>query len=244
MSVNGRTVDITKNAEFTLFAVDSCNNVTEIPLVADNLGEAPQPHLQKVVSGDMQTVKVYLIPPEDSDFTNLVMTNDNAKQETSDGEYNGLYYIEVTDNENIVINYTYTYKGENESGELKATVTEIDNSPANKISEVWSENAKSSKTNKSVTAQLRFDKLITKAEWKNQSGYLPEIYKLDNQVTISYSENAPTMTLVCTAVNGQVCEITLNEVKNIDKNAPIITETPTKKLFSEKTENRELNLHE
>ena len=66
---------------------------------------------------------------------------------------------------------------------------------------------------------------ITKAEWKNQSGYLPEIYKLDNQVTISYSENAPTMTLVCTAVNGQVCEITLNEVKNIDKNAPIITET-------------------
>ena len=107
---------------------------------------------------------------------------------------------------------TYTYKGENESGELKAAVTEIDNSPANKISEVWSENAKSSKTNKSVTAQLRFDKLITKAEWKNQSGYLPEIYKLDNQVTISYSENAPTMTLVCTAVNGQVCEITLNEV--------------------------------
>ena len=138
VSVNGRTVDITKNAEFTLFAVDSCNNVTEIPLVADNLGEAPQPHLQKVVSGDMQTVKVYLIPPEDSDFTNLVMTNDNAKQETSDGEYNGLYYIEVTDNENIVINYTYTYKGENESGELKATVTEIDNSPAFKISEVWS----------------------------------------------------------------------------------------------------------
>ena len=114
----------------------------------------------------MQTVKVYLIPPEDSDFTNLVMTNDNAKQETSDGEYNGLYYIEVTGNENIVINYTYTYKGENESGELKAAVTEIDNSPANKISEVWSENAKSSKTNKSVTAQLRFDKLITKAEWK------------------------------------------------------------------------------
>ena len=40
VSVNGRTVDITKNAEFTLFAVDSCNNVTEIPLVADNLGEA------------------------------------------------------------------------------------------------------------------------------------------------------------------------------------------------------------
>ena len=115
---------------YTSFAVDSCNNVTEIPLVADNLGEAPQPHLQKVVSGDMQTVKVYLIPPEDSDFTNLVMTNDNAKQETSDGEYNGLYYIEVTGNENIVINYTYTYKGENESGELKATVTEIDNSPA------------------------------------------------------------------------------------------------------------------
>ena len=64
-----------------------------------------------------------------------------------------------------------------------------------------------------------------KRNGKNQSGYLPEIYKLDNQVTISYSENAPTMTLVCTAVNGQVCEITLNEVKNIDKNAPIITET-------------------
>ena len=64
------------------------------------------------------------------------MTNDNAKQETSDGEYNGLYYIEVTGNENIVINYTYTYKGENESGELKAAVTEIDNSPAHKISEV------------------------------------------------------------------------------------------------------------
>ena len=39
------------------------------------------------------------------------MTNDNAKQETSDGEYNGLYYIEVTGNENIVINYTYTNKG-------------------------------------------------------------------------------------------------------------------------------------
>ena len=123
VSVNGRTVDITKNVEFTLFAVDSCNNITEIPLVADNLGEAPQPHLQKVVSGDMQTVKVYLIPPEDSDFTNLVMTNDNAKQDTSDGEYNGLYYIEVTGNENIVINYTYTYNGENESGELKAAVT-------------------------------------------------------------------------------------------------------------------------
>ena len=51
----------------------------------------------------MQTVKVYLIPPEDSDFTNLVMTNDNAKQETGDGEYNGLYYIEVTGKRKILL---------------------------------------------------------------------------------------------------------------------------------------------
>lgn len=232
VSVNGRTVDITKNAEFTLFAVDSEGNYKEIPIIADNVGQAPAPHLEKVVSGDLQTVKVYLIAPDDSEYDKLVMLNTDAKQETASGNYNGLYYLEFTENKDAVVDYSYRYKGSEETGTLNVSVTEIDKSPAIVTDEDWSKNAESKKTNKDVTVQLRFNKFIKDAVWENGPSDAPEIYKLDNQVTVSYSKNTPSLTLVCTAVNGQTCKVVLNEVSNIDKELPVISET------SEVSENR------
>ena len=71
---------------------------------------------------------------------------------------------------------------ENESGELKAAVTEIDNSPAIKSVKFGLKTQRAVRRINPLRHSLDLISLITKAEWKNQSGYLPEIYKLDNQV--------------------------------------------------------------
>ena len=225
--VNGRTVDITKNVQFTLFAVDSCGNAKVIPMHVENIGDAPVPHLEKVASNDLQKVKVYLVPPADGQLENLRITDEGAKLETGDGSYQGFYYVECTGNADVIVHYSYTYKEQDESGQLSTSVTEIDKAPARVLSENWSENANSLKTNRNVTVQIRFDKAIKDARWENAAGNAPEIYKLDNQVTVSYSQNIPSLTMICTAINGQTTTVALNAVENIDKTMPEITEKIT-----------------
>ena len=227
ISLNGRAIDVSKNASFTVYAIDSFGNTTSVYMNIDNVGNAPVPHLEKVVSGDSQKIKVYLVPPADGGLSDLMITNEEACRETEDGDYKGLYYIELNDNaKDLVVKYSCKYNGEDLTGQLSTSVTEIDKSNPKKIEEKWSENAKSNKTNKDVTVQIRFDKTITDARFKEASP-TAEVFRLDNQVTVSYSENSPGLTLECTAVNGQKCEVTLNAVENIDKVKPNITVTKT-----------------
>lgn len=223
VSQSGRAIDVSKNASFTVYAIDSFGNTTSVYMNIDNVGNAPVPHLEKVVSGDSQKIKVYLVPPADGGLSDLMMTNDEAKQETENGDYKGLYYIELSDNaKDLVVKYSCKYNGEELTGQLSTSVTEIDKSNPKKIEEKWSENVHSNKTNKDVTVQMRFDKTITDAKLIGDLSNV-EIFRLDNQVTVSYSENSSALTLECTAVNGQKCEVKLNEVKNIDKVKPNIT---------------------
>lgn len=226
VSQSGRAIDVSKNASFTVYAIDSFGNITSVYMNIDNVGNAPVPHLEKVVSGDSQKIKVYLVPPADGGLTELKITNEGAIPET-EGDYKGLYYIELSDNaKDLVVKYSCKYNGEELTGQLSTSVTEIDKSNPKKTEEKWSENVHSIKTNKDVTVQMRFDKTITDAKLIGDLSNV-EIFRLDNQVTVSYSENSPALTIECTAVNGQKCEVKLNEVKNIDKVKPNITVTKT-----------------
>ncbi len=226
VSLNGRAIDVSANTSFTIYAIDSFGNATSVYMNIDNVGNAPVPHLEKVVSGNSQMIKVYLVPPADGGLSDLKITNTDikVKQEIEDGDYNGLYYIELAENKDFKIYYSCTYNGEPLTGELSASVTEIDTSAPALKEQKWSQNAKSDKTNKDVTVQMRFDKTISDAKFKEAQA-TAEIFKLDNQVTVSYSANSPALTLECTAVNGKTLSVPLNEVGNIDKTPPTITYT-------------------
>lgn len=222
VSQNGRAIDVSANTSFTIYAIDSFGNATSVYMNIDNVGNAPVPHLEKVVSGNSQMIKVYLVPPADGGLSDLKITNTEAKQEAEDGDYNGFYYIELAENKDFKIYYSCTYNGEPLTGELSASVTEIDTSAPALKEQKWSQNAKSDKTNKDVTVQMRFDKTISDAEFKENLSNA-EIFKLDNQVTVSYSANSPALMLECTAVNGKTLLVPLKEIKNIDKTPPTIT---------------------
>ncbi len=224
VSQNGRAIDVSANTSFTIYAIDSFGNATSVYMNIDNVGNAPVPHLEKVVSGNSQMIKVYLVPTADGGLSDLKITNTEAKQEAEDGDYNGFYYIELAENKDFKIYYSCTYNGEPLTGELSASVTEIDTSAPALKEQKWSQNAKSDKTNKDVTVQMRFDKTISDAKFKEAQATV-EIFKLDNQVTVSYSANSPALTLECTAVNGKTLSVPLNEVGNIDKTPPTITYT-------------------
>ncbi len=224
VSQNGRAIDVSANTSFTIYAIDSFGNATSVYMNIDNVGNAPVPHLEKVVSGNSQMIKVYLVPPADGGLSELKITNTEAKQEIEDGDYNSFYYIELAENKDFKIYYSCTYNGEPLTGELSASVTEIDTSAPALKEQKWSQNAKSDKTNKDVTVQMRFDKTISDAEFKEAQA-TAEIFKLDNQVTVSYSANSPALTLECTAVNGKTLSVPLDAVENIDKTPPTIAYT-------------------
>lgn len=226
VSQNGRAIDVSANTSFTIYAIDSFGNATSVYMNIDNVGNAPVPHLEKVVSGNSQMIKVYLVPPADGGLSDLKITNTDikAKQEIEDGDYNSFYYIELAENKDFKIYYSCTYNGEPLTGELSASVTEIDTSAPALKEQKWSQNAKSDKTNKDVTVQMRFDKTISDAKFKEAQA-TAEIFKLDNQVTVSYSAYSPALTLECTAVNGKTLSVPLDAVENIDKTPPTITYT-------------------
>ncbi|MDO5586500.1 MAG: Ig-like domain-containing protein, partial [Clostridia bacterium] len=76
VNVSGRAVDITKNVQFTLFAVDSYDNAKAIQFDIDSIGNIPEPVVEKVVSNDGRQVKVYLVS-KDNDVTDIKMTDNS-----------------------------------------------------------------------------------------------------------------------------------------------------------------------
>lgn len=230
VNISGRAVDITKNVQFTLFAVDSSDNAKAIQFDIDSIGKIPEPVAEKVVSNDGTTVKVYLVS-KDSGVTDIVMKDNSlglTPQRENDGEYKDAWYLTAKENCSVTINCDYKYMGKDTKASISVDITEIDDKNAvGKL--IWSANADSSKTNKDVTAQIRFDKTIKAAVWADSPSKIPEMSMLDNQITLTYSENIPEqLTLVCTSLNGKTTDIVLHEVKNIDKTAPAIT--PSVKL--------------
>lgn len=224
VNVSGRAVDITKNVQFTLFAVDSYDNAKAIQFDIDSIGNIPEPVVEKVVSNDGRQVKVYLVP-KDTDVTDIKMTDNSlnlSMDQESEGEYSGCWYLTAKENGTVNINCTYKYKGEETNTAIKVDITEIDEKKAD-CEITWSANADSESTNKNVTAQLRFNKVITDISLKDAPTDTPDIYRFDNQITLTYSKNTPGLTFVCKAINGTETEINLPAVENIDKIAPQIT---------------------
>ena len=224
VNVSGRAVDITKNVQFTLFAVDSYDNAKAIQFDIDSIGNIPEPVVEKVVSNDGRQVKVYLVS-KDNDVTDIKMTDNSlnlSMDQESEGEYSGCWYLTAKENGTANINCTYKYKGKETNTAIKVDITEIDEKKAD-CEIIWSANADSESTNRNVTAQLRFNKVITDISLKDAPTDTPDIYRLDNQITLTYSKNTPKLTLVCKAINGTETEINLPAVENIDKIAPQIT---------------------
>lgn len=218
VTLSGRTLDIYKNATFTLFAVDQFDNATKVDFIIKDLGDSPTPTIVQNVSEDLKTVKVNLIPPQDENFTNLIMTNEQAQCDSD-----GIYYLELTENKTEKITYSYDYYGVNQTGEETVKITAIDKGAPIKVSEKWSQNVNSEITNKDITVQLEFDKNIKKAEFETSNGYKPKIERINNRITLTYDNTAEKLNLICTGVNNESVKVEIREVNNIDKTKPIIT---------------------
>lgn len=235
VSLNGRVLEITKNTKFTLYAVDEEGNATSILFDVSNVGDAPIPQVKKVYAGT--SAYVYILPPAVNadevitDFALNAPDGFNVETETDeDSEYKGQYYIQYTQNGTYLINYSFTYKkNQNVSdkhvvGQLEVVVDEIDDVQIYSESIQWSENKKMDATRQDVTVQLTYNKNVK--EVKVPHGYedAVDVRITGNRVTVRYTENFDVI-LPLTAVANNNTEITLHldAVTNIDKVVPVVS---------------------
>lgn len=240
VSLNGRVLEITENTAFTLFAVDEKGNATEILFDVTNVGEAPLPQVKKVYAGT--NAYVYILPPEvsgDAEITEFTLTAPDGSDIETETDVNSAYlgssYIKYTKNGTYLINYSFTYKknqnvsGEEVVGQLEIVVDEIDDVQIYNEQIKWSENKSKEATSQDVTVQLTYNKNVKEV-------IVPYAYKdavhvliTGNRVTVRYTENFEEI-LPLTAVAYNDTEITLNldAVTNIDKVAPVVTASAIK----------------
>ena len=235
VSLNGRVLEITENTKFTLYAVDEEGNATSILFDVANVGDAPVPQVKKVYAGT--NAYVYILPPDVSD--DAVITDfawnapdgfDVEKETDENSEYKGQYYIQYTQNGTYLINYSFTYKknqnvsGEHVVGQLEIVVDEIDDIQIlNELIE-WSENRKMEATRQDVTVQLTYNKNVKAVKVPDGYEDAVDVLITGNRVTVRYSENMDE-SLPLTAVANNDTEITLHldAVTNIDKVAPVVS---------------------
>lgn len=171
----GRTLEISKNAEFALYLVDEEGNTTPLYFKVTTLTEsAPTPELAIVQSQDANgnpLMRVYMLPPQLDGHTNLIMTNQEARIDTEDYEdteiegefdlfsdYFGYYYLEVSNTGKYPVYYSYDYRGVTYTGQVTADVVMPDmTAPSVKTSD-WSANYYTQPTNEDVVLKLKLTK--------------------------------------------------------------------------------------
>ncbi len=219
--LSGRTLDISQNAQFTLYAIDKSGNTEQVSLNFANIGEAPVPSLVKTFP-EANKVRVYLIGNAADAFDDLVMSDTVKTGTETSGEYNGYDYVDFTANTQEQIPYSYTYRGATINGILYVTITEIDTVKPTLVATTWSANKNFVATNKVVTATLDFSKEIVEAGTVGNAPVGLEYMISGKRVTLRYSENAPKIKLVYQSANGLGGTVEIDAVNNIDMTAPTI----------------------
>ncbi len=223
--LSGKTLDISQNAEFTLFAVDKSGNATPISLNFASIGDAPVPTLVKTFPS-VGTVRVYLTKNSTDAFTGLSMSDTVKTGTETGGEYTGYDYVDITKNGTTQIPYKYTYSGSEINGVLTVYVIEIDTTKPSHIATLWSANRDFEVTNKIVTATLEFTKDIADVGFVGDADETVaglEAMVAGKRVTLRYSQNAPAISLVYKSANGLGGTVTLEAVDNIDTILPTMS---------------------
>ncbi len=243
VSIVGRTLQITDNCEFALHIVDAKNNSTSVLFNITALGkEFPDPIVTQVLTKTGDEVKLYISLPEIEGFidhvTDLKLTNEGAATEDDEtSKYDGLPYLSVTENGEVILNYSYMYDGLEVTGSIEVNVICLDFSVPQVKTEKWSANYDASGaklTNQDITAQFEFTKTLSDAYFSDKDGnrysadsgsapYGMTMAFFNNKVTVIYEDNADAVYLTVAAAPNTALKntIALPEITTIDKAAPI-----------------------
>lgn len=177
VSLVGRTLEISKNAEFALYLVDEKGNVNGICFKVTTLDEeAPLPEIAQVLSQNADgepLVRVYLLPPQLEGYENLKMLNLGAKLDEEEYEpedesmadifelysdYFGFQYMEYDQSGEYRIEYAYDYRGQTWSGSIPVTVEVPDLTPVTVTKTNWSAGYYKQAVNQQIVLQLTLNK--------------------------------------------------------------------------------------
>lgn len=224
VELNSKLLTVTKNAKFTLFVVDSKNNVSSIAFDVNNLGEAPIPEIVKVAVSN-QEIRGYIIPPEDVLDFEIVGTVGVKMDSDTGSDYFGYSYVEYTSNDSYIVSYTLEYNGVKVSGSIDVTVTEINLREISLADNgiVWSANKSSEATAQNITATVVLTEEVKDIRIVGEYNEdILSFYISGNQVLLTYKENHPEIEFRCYAENGSSVAVRLDKVDNIDRSAPEI----------------------
>ena len=232
VKLDGRVLEITNNAEFTLFAVDENGNATAIPFNVTNVGEAPIPQVKTVYAGT--TAYVYVLPPavDPSEIADFKLTGPEGVdiEDEAGNDYYGYWYMTYDENGTYNLNYSYTYNEEDVVGTLEVVVDEIDAVGIFGEKIQWSANKLKLATKQDVTVQLTFNKNVEKVMVPDGYEDLVNVLITGNRVTVRYQQDVcyaededGRLPLTAIAYNGTEATIWLDKVDNIDKTAPVVT---------------------
>lgn len=229
VTLNSRLLDVKEAAEFTLFIVDKENNATAIAFDVQNIGDTPVPTVAKVALSH-ERVRAYVIPPAGIDSGTFKISSadigvDVAVESDENSEYFGLQYVEYTNNDDYLINYTYIYNGMTVEGVVDASVIEIN---VDRVALVeggleWSHSKSLEATTLDVTATLTFTHTISQLKTVGEVDSEKVRFGITgNKVTVTYLDNHPQIELICIAENGTRVPVILDEVDNVDRAAPTV----------------------
>lgn len=224
VQLNSKLLTVTGNAKFTLFVVDSFNNATSVAFNVTSISAAPVPTVEKIPMG-FDSVRLYLMAPEGVSEEDLRILSP-TEQVDSDPQspYYLKKYIEIKANDDYDIIYEIKYKGVTVTDTLKGvSVNEI--SPDEMVMQglAWSPNKASEATPHDVSVDIKFSHNVS--EIRAVDAFDPEKVRFDlagNTLKVTFTENHRSLRLTAVADNGTFVTVTLDEVANIDREAPEI----------------------
>lgn len=226
VELNSKLLTVTKNAQFTLFAVDSKNYAASIAFDINNLGEAPVPEIVKVEMSN-SLIRAYVIPPDGVSDFKLVGVPD-AKQDLDVGsKYFEKYYVEYKANDNYIINYSLKYNDVDVSGAVNVAVTEVNLREIGMTQDgiVWSSNKAAEATAQNVSATVTFTEELKDVKIAGEyDEKILSFFISGNLLILTYKDNHPAVEVYCYSSNGSKVTVRFDAVTNVDRTAPIIKE--------------------
>jgi len=224
VELNSKLLTVSKTAKFTVFAVDSLGNVSSVAFDINNVGEAPAPTIKRVVSAS--GVRVYFIKPDGAEDFELLSLDMSIGIESAEGEYKGLPYVDIKENDSYQILYKMKYNGtEISPATIDVFVGELRPQEISLVGGVtWSANKLSEATSADVVAKVMFSESIVGMDALNQyDGENVVFTTAGNMLTVTYKKNSEAISVKCYSKNGSYVTVELDSVTNIDKDAPVIT---------------------
>ncbi len=223
VTLNSRLLTVTKAGSFTVFAVDARGNVSSVAFDVNNVGEAPAPTVRRVpIQGG---VRVYLIAPEGATDLEILSVGLSKGTESAEGEFFGLPYVDITENDTYGILYKMKYNGsEIQPATISVSVSELRPDEITLTGGiVWSANKISEATASDVVARLLFSEDVARIDASAYDAARVVFTLSGRELEVTYKDNSEAITLRVYAENGSYVTVELGAVTNLDRSAPIIT---------------------